>query len=116
MVYNFYRRMCAKLGIVLCREMMLGPQSFRRNIGTKLFNNTGGNIALVNGFLGNKPEVFFEHYYAGVDQKQMASALSDAGWGDWEKQLDFEATASKSMEINEGGMFRQKENPETPIV
>ena len=75
-VYGFYRRMCKKLGIILCREQIKGPHSFRRNVGSRIVNNSGGNVELATQILGNSPEVFREHYYTGAERIQMVQALS----------------------------------------
>ena len=77
-VYEFYRRMCKKLGIKLCRDKMKGPHSYRRNVGSRIVNSSGGNIELATQILGNSPDVFREHYYTGAEREQMASALSIA--------------------------------------
>lgn len=78
-VYEFYRRMCRKLGIKLCRDKMKGPHSYRRNVGSRIVNNSNGNIELATQILGNSPEVFREHYYTGAERDMVASALSTAG-------------------------------------
>lgn len=66
-VYEFYRRMCKKLGIAICRDEMKGPHSFRRNAITKVTNSKDGNIVLASILYGNSPAVAVKNYYAGVD-------------------------------------------------
>ena len=62
-VYKFYMRMCKKLGIVLCREAMRGPHSFRRNGITKVTNNSGGDLILASLLFGNSPSTAKRNYY-----------------------------------------------------
>ena len=66
-VYNFYRRMCKKLGIEISREVIKGTHSFRRNAITDVVNAAGGNIIMASQLFGNSPEVAKRNYYAGAD-------------------------------------------------
>jgi integrase len=66
-VYSFYVRMCNKLNITICKDMIRGPHSFRRNGITKVSNTPGGNIMIASVLYGNSPQSASSHYYSGVD-------------------------------------------------
>lgn len=74
-VYNYYRRVCAKLNITICREQMKGTHSFRRNAITDVINASGGNIILASELFGNSPEVAKKNYYTGIDMEEAAKVL-----------------------------------------
>lgn len=75
-VYNYYNRVCRKLGIKLCREEMKGTHSFRRNAITDVVNATGGNLVLASGLFGNSPEVAKKNYYTGINMEEALVALN----------------------------------------
>lgn len=75
-VYNFYRRMCKKLGIEISREFIKGTHSFRRNAITDVVNATGGNIIMASQLFGNSPEVAKRNYYTGADMKDAMQVLN----------------------------------------
>lgn len=75
-VYNYYRRICKKLGIKLCREEIKGTHSFRRNAITDVVNASGGNIILASSLFGNSPTVAKKNYYTGIDMKLATEALN----------------------------------------
>lgn len=75
-VYNFYRRMCKKLGIEINREIIKGTHSFRRNAITDVVNATGGNIILASELFGNSPEVAKRNYFTGINMENAVQALN----------------------------------------
>ena len=75
-VYNFYRRMCKKLGIEISREVIKGTHSFRRNAITDVVNAAGGNIIMASQLFGNSPEVAKRNYYTGADLKDAMQVLN----------------------------------------
>ncbi len=74
-VYQFYARMCKRLGIRISRENIRGPHSFRRNGITKVANNTGGDLLLASQLFGNSPETARQNYYTGLNLEKARSAL-----------------------------------------
>ena len=74
-IYNFYRRMCAKLNIPISRECVKGTHSFRRNAITQAVNKSGGNILMASQLFGNTPDVAENHYYAGLDLDEARTIL-----------------------------------------
>ncbi len=74
-IYNFYRRMCAKLDIPISRDRIKGTHSFRRNAITRAINNSGGNVLMASKLFGNTPDVAENHYYAGLDLDEAKAVL-----------------------------------------
>ena len=74
-VYRLYRSICKKLGITICRDIIKGPHSFRRNGITQVVNETG-NIYLACSIYGNSPKVALSNYYTGVDNRAAIEALN----------------------------------------
>lgn len=66
-VYNFYRRMCEKLGIVVRSDIVRGTHAFRRNAITQVINQSNGNILMASKLFGNTPAVINQNYYTGLD-------------------------------------------------
>ena len=66
-VYNFYRRVCQKLGIKISRNVIKGTHSFRRNAISQVINNAEGGATMASQLYGNTPDVALRHYYAGLD-------------------------------------------------
>ncbi len=75
-VYDFYRRICKKLGIQISREYTKGPHSFRRNAVTNVVNASDGNILMASQLFGNSPEVAKNNYYTGLDMKKALEILN----------------------------------------
>lgn len=75
-VYNFYRRMCQKLGIEISRERIKGTHSFRRNAITDVVNAVGGDLIMASQLFGNSPEVAKRNYYTGADLKNAMHVLN----------------------------------------
>ena len=75
-VYNYYRRVCKKLGIKISRELIKGTHSFRRNAITDVVNATGGNLVLASQLFGNSPTVACRNYYTGVRQDEALAVLN----------------------------------------
>ena len=80
-VYNYYHRVCKKLGIVLCREEMKGTHSFRRNAITDVVNASGGNVILASSLFGNSPEVAKKNYYTGINMDEALEVLNKRKFG-----------------------------------
>ena len=75
-LYGYYRRICRKLGIRLCRDHMKGTHSFRRNATTDIINLSNGNAALESSLIGHSPEVARKHYFTGIDMMGAAEVLN----------------------------------------
>ncbi len=75
-VYNYYHRICKKLGIKLCREEIKGTHSFRRNAITDVVNASGGNLVLASEIFGNSPMVAKKNYYTGIDLSEATKILN----------------------------------------
>lgn len=75
-VYNFYYRMCRKLGIRISRDYIKGTHSFRRNAITDVVNSTNGNIILASQIFGNSPDVARRNYFSGADISLAVDALN----------------------------------------
>ena len=75
-VYEYYRRVCRKLGIKLCREEIKGTHSFRRNAITDVVNASGGNLILAAKLFGNSPAVACKNYYTGINESDALQALN----------------------------------------
>jgi integrase len=75
-VYRLYRSICRKLGITLCRDVIKGPHSFRRNGITNIVNATG-NVYLASQMYGNSPNVALSNYYTGIDTSAALEALNN---------------------------------------
>ncbi len=65
-VYNYYGRVCNKLGIEISKEEIKGTHSFRRNAITDVVNATGGNLVLTSALFGNSPQVAKKNYYTAI--------------------------------------------------
>lgn len=74
-VYLFYRRLCKKLGIKICREITKGTHAFRRTRITEVANKSGGNLLLASQLFGNSPEVAKKHYYTGINVDEALKVL-----------------------------------------
>ena len=75
-VYGYYRRICNKLGIKLCRDEIKGTHSFRRNAITDVVNASGGNLVLAAKLFGNSPAVACKNYYTGINENDALAALN----------------------------------------
>ena len=75
-VYGYYRRICNKLGIKLCRDEIKGTHSFRRNAITDVVNASGGNLVLAAKLFGNSPAVACKNYYTGINESDALAALN----------------------------------------
>lgn len=75
-VYNYYRRVCDKLNITICRDEIKGTHSFRRNAITDVVNASGGNVILASGLFGNSPKVAEKNYYTGIDMNVATNVLN----------------------------------------
>lgn len=74
-IYEFYRRICRKLGIKIGREVVKGTHSFRRNAISKVVNSTDGNLVMASQLFGNSPEVARKNYYTGLDLDKALAVL-----------------------------------------
>ena len=74
-VYNYYGRVCKKLGIRICKEVIKGPHSFRRNAITDVVNSTG-NLILASALFGNTPPVAKNNYFTGINDEAAVEALN----------------------------------------
>ena len=74
-VYNFYRRMCKKLGIEISKEFIKGTHAFRRNAITDIINICG-SAELASELLGNSPKVALQHYYSGINTDKALEILN----------------------------------------
>ncbi len=75
-VYNYYRRVCKKLGIKICRDEIKGTHSFRRNAITDVINASDGNIVLASSLFGNSPQIAQKNYYTGIDMNLAVATLN----------------------------------------
>lgn len=75
-VYYYYRRICKKLGIEICKDKIKGTHSFRRNAITDVVNASGGNMIMASGLFGNSPAVAKKNYYTGIDMNAAADVLN----------------------------------------
>lgn len=66
-VYSIYQKICRKHGIIIQKDLIRGPHSFRRNAITDVVNATNGNIIFASSLFGNTPNVAKQNYYTGVD-------------------------------------------------
>lgn len=66
-VYNYYHRICDKLGIEISRELTKGTHAFRRTRITEVATNPNGNIIIASKLFGNSPEVAAKNYFTGVN-------------------------------------------------
>ena len=76
MVYQFYSRICKKLGIKISREEIKGTHSFRRNAITDVVNESGGNLILAAELFGNSPEIAKKNYYTGINKEEALRVLN----------------------------------------
>ena len=75
-VYQFFSRMCTKLGIPVSRAYMRGTHAFRRNAITEVVNQSNGNCVLTAQVFGNSPETIQKHYYVGENLEEMRKILN----------------------------------------
>lgn len=75
MVYQFFRRMCNKIGIPISSDCIRGTHALRRNAITEVVNNSNGNCVLAAQMFGNSPETIRKHYYTGEDVAVLRSIL-----------------------------------------
>ena len=76
MVYQFFRRMCNKLGITISKDCIRGTHAFRRNAITEVINKSNGNVVLTAQMFGNSPETIRNHYYVGEDIEKKREILN----------------------------------------
>ena len=76
MVYQFFRRMCTKLGITISKDCIRGTHAFRRNAITEVINKSNGNVVLTAQMFGNSPETIRNHYYVGEDIEKKREILN----------------------------------------
>jgi integrase len=76
MVYQFYSRICRKLGIRISRDEIKGTHSFRRNAITDVVNASGGNLILAAELFGNSPEIAKKNYYTGINKEEALEVLN----------------------------------------
>lgn len=76
MVYQFYSRICRKLGIRISRDEIKGTHSFRRNAITDVVNASGGNLILAAELFGNSPEIAKKNYYTGINKEEALEILN----------------------------------------
>ena len=76
MVYQFYSRICKKLGIRISRDEIKGTHSFRRNAITDVVNASGGNLILAAELFGNSPEIAKKNYYTGINKEEALEVLN----------------------------------------
>lgn len=74
--YNYFRRICRKEHIKICKEVIKGTHAFRRTRITETINKSGGNIVLASELFGNSPEVARKYYYTGIDMEQAKKILN----------------------------------------
>ncbi len=79
-VYRFYQRICKQLGIMICREIMKGPHSFRRKAITNGMNNSGGDAVMVSKMYGNSPKVALANYYTGFRMDNARELVNQGKW------------------------------------
>lgn len=76
MVYQFFHRLCNKIGIPVSRGCIRGTHAFRRNAITEMVNNSNGNFVLAAQMFGNSPETIRNHYYVGENIENMRDILN----------------------------------------
>ena len=76
MVYQFFRRMCNKIGIPVTGACIRGTHAFRRNAITRVVNYSNGNCVLAAQMFGNSPETIRKHYYVGEDLEELRGILN----------------------------------------
>lgn len=76
MVYQFYSRICKKIGIKISRDEIKGTHSFRRNAITDVVNASGGNLILAAELFGNSPEIAKKNYYTGINKDEALEVLN----------------------------------------
>lgn len=74
-VYNFYRRMCKKLGIKICKDFIKGTHSFRRTAMDDIMKICG-SAEIASEILGNSPKVAIENYYTGIGISRKMEVLN----------------------------------------
>lgn len=74
-VYSVYQGICQKLGIVIQRDVIKGPHSFRRNAITDVVNATNGNVIMASSLFGNTPDVATQNYYTGANLEKAREIL-----------------------------------------
>lgn len=79
MVYQFFHRMCNKLGIPVSKDCIRGTHAFRRNAITNVVNSSNGNFVLTAEMFGNSPETIRKHYYTGGELESMRNILNKRG-------------------------------------
>lgn len=75
-MYNYFRRICRKENIKICREVIRGTHAFRRTRISEVINQSNGNIILASELFGNSPEVAKKYYYTGIDLEQAKKILN----------------------------------------
>ena len=74
-VYQFYRRMCGKLGVAVSRAFTKGTHAFRRTRITEVANKSRGDLLMTAGLFGNSPAVIMKNYYSGIDLESAREVL-----------------------------------------
>ena len=70
-VYNFYYRLCTKLGITICRDEIKGTHSFRRNFAERI-----DDPEMSSKLLGNDERVLKSNYFDGLNLENAREVLS----------------------------------------
>ncbi len=76
-VYNYYRRICKKVGIQIQADIIRGPHAFRRNAAERI-SNAGGDAEMAARLLGNTPKVLRTNYYDGLNMSLAKDILNSA--------------------------------------
>lgn len=105
-VYQFFRRMCNKLGITVSRDRIRGTHAFRRTAITEAVNNSNGNCVLAAQMFGNSPETIRKHYYVGEDIEELRDVLN--------KRTTWDKTESESSSYILPFSSYKSENDKTP--
>lgn len=110
MVYQFFRRMCIKLGIEISHKCIRGTHALRRNAITEAVNNSNGNFVLTAQMFGNSPETIRKHYYTGECLDELREVLG-------KRKLfvqDEQTSSSSKSDVSSSRIFRIK-NPENAL-
>lgn len=76
MVYQYFHRLCHRIGIPVSRECIRGTHAFRRTAITEVVNNSNGNFVLTAQMFGNTPETIRKHYYVGENLEYLRDILN----------------------------------------
>lgn len=75
-IYNFYRRMCKKIGIEISKDIIKGTHAFRRTRITEVINKTNGNVIMASKLFGNTPNVAEQNYFTGINLETARMVLN----------------------------------------